>query len=227
MNSKSNNVIDLSKRRQAKRKSAGESDLNRTRSSIEGHADHHPRGLVKENSHKENSLPSSPSVSWEDPFSPPLSEEGFLFQGDAPIVDMTERRNEQILRERRLVKRTILTEFVGAFVVVPQKGLLKVSLYDISENGLAFDVETNLGKFAKGEELAMRVYLNQHTYFPFIIKVRNVRQEGDENSFRHGADFVKGSVNSIALRHFVKFIETVSASLERDGGDVMVSNLKE
>ena len=147
--------------------------------------------------------------------------------GEAPIVDMTERRNEQIRQERRQVKRTILTEFIGAFAVVPQKGLMKVTLYDISENGLAFDVETETGKFAKGEELAMRVYLNQSTYFPFLVKVRNVRAVAEDDCYRHGADFVKGSVNNDALTHFVKFIETVSASLEQDSGDVMVSNLKD
>ncbi|MCB0362037.1 MAG: PilZ domain-containing protein [Bdellovibrionales bacterium] len=144
-----------------------------------------------------------------------------------PVVDMTERRHEQIQRDRRQVKRSLLTEFIGAFVVVPQRGLMKVALYDISENGLAFDIKSELGKFSLGEELAMRVYLNRQTYFPFFIRVRNVRQESDENVFRHGADFVKGAVNELALGHFVKFIETVSASLERDNGDVMVSNLRE
>ncbi|MCB0365416.1 MAG: PilZ domain-containing protein [Bdellovibrionaceae bacterium] len=146
---------------------------------------------------------------------------------EAPIVDMTERRNEQIKQERRQVKRTILTEFIGAFAVVPQKGLMRVALYDISENGLAFDMETETGKFVKGEELAMRVYLNQVTYFPFVVKVRNVRAVPEEDCYRHGVDFVKGSLNNEALTHFVKFIETVSASLERDSGDVMVSNLKD
>lgn len=148
-------------------------------------------------------------------------------ESQAPVVDITERRHEQIMQDRRQVRRTILTEFIGAYVVIPQQGLLKVSLYDISENGLSFDLSTDLGKFSRGEELAMRVYLNQYTYFPFVVKVRNVRPEGEEGSYRHGADFVKGSVNDIALGHFVKFIETVSASLERDRGDVMVSNLKE
>jgi len=143
------------------------------------------------------------------------------------ILDMTERRGEQICRERRQVKRTILTEFVGAFIVVPQEGLAKVSLCDISENGLAFDVESEAGKFAEGEEVAMRVYLSHSTYFPFVVKIRNVRSETDDSCYRHGADFVKGAVNEEALGYFVKFIETVSVSLQQDRGDVMVSNLKE
>ena len=144
---------------------------------------------------------------------------------ESAVLDMTQRRNEIISDERREVKRTILTEFVGAFVVVPQKGLLKVAIYDISDNGIAFDMEEDTGKFDKGDEVAMRVYLNQHTYFPFTVKIQNSRWIEDEVVQRHGANFDKVTVNKDALFHFVKFIETVSASLERDEGDVMVSNI--
>lgn len=143
----------------------------------------------------------------------------------AAVIDMTEKRNEILNEERRQVKRTILSEFVGAFVLIPQKGLFKVNLYDISENGLAFDVEAEAGHFALGEEVAMRVYLNQQTYFPFVIRIQNVRAIEEEDTFRHGANFLKGTMNEEALHHFVKFIETVSASLQSDGGDIMVSSI--
>lgn len=142
-----------------------------------------------------------------------------------PVVDMTEKRQEILSQERRQVRRTILSEFIGAFVVIPEKGLVKVNLYDISEDGMAFDVEAEAGHFALNEEVAMRVYLNQQTYFPFVITVQNLRKVGDEGVFRHGANFVKGSINDEALFHFVKFIETVSASLKSDRGDIMVSSL--
>ncbi len=145
--------------------------------------------------------------------------------GTAPVVDMTERRNEMIVQERREVKRTILSEFIGAYLIVPLKGLVRVAIYDISENGVAFDIDLEAGKLNAGEEVAMRVYLNQHTYFPFVVKVANVREIPEEVCWRHGANFMKGTVNDVALHHFVKFIETVSASLETDHGDVMVSNL--
>lgn len=144
----------------------------------------------------------------------------------APVVDMTARRQEIINQERREVRRTILTGFIGAFVVVPKKGLLRVDIYDISENGIAFDLDASLGQFKRGEEVAMRVYMNQNTYFPFVATVQNVRPIEGDTANRHGLNFVKGTVNDEALYHFVKFIETVSASLEKDTGDVMVSNLK-
>jgi hypothetical protein len=143
----------------------------------------------------------------------------------APVVDMTERRNQILIEERRQVRRTILTEFVGAFIVVPERGLQKVALYDISENGLGFDLELEHGGLKIGEEIAMRVYLNHQTYFPFIAKISNARMIEEENVHRHGVRFVKGTVNDVALHHFVKFIETVSASLQTDHGDVMVSGL--
>ena len=143
----------------------------------------------------------------------------------ASIVDMTERRNAILVEERRTVRRTILTEFVGAFIVVPEKGLQKVALVDVSDNGMAFDLDLEQGGFRVGEEIAMRVYLNHQTYFGFIARVSNARAIEDEGVHRHGVGFVKGTVNDVALHHFVKFIENVSASLQTDHGDVMVSGL--
>ncbi|WP_374077935.1 PilZ domain-containing protein [Bdellovibrio bacteriovorus] len=143
----------------------------------------------------------------------------------AEVLDITEARQEILSRDRRDVKRTILTEFVGAFVVLPEKGLLKAALYDISENGMAFDLELTEGGFTSGEEVAMRVYLNHSTYFPFTIRVTNCRAIEDEGVIRHGANFVRGTMNDVALHHFVKFIENVSASLKTDSGDVLVSHI--
>lgn len=146
-------------------------------------------------------------------------------EAGAEVLDITEARQEILSRDRRDVKRTILTEFVGAFVVLPEKGLLKAALYDISENGMAFDLELTEGGFAAGDEVAMRVYLNHSTYFPFTIRVTNSRSIEDEGVIRHGANFVKGTMNDVALHHFVKFIENVSASLKTDSGDVLVSHI--
>lgn len=144
---------------------------------------------------------------------------------DAPVIDMTVKREEMILSERRKVRRTMLSEFIAAFAVVPQKGLLRVTLSDISEDGAAFDVDFDAGHFRIGEEVAMRVYLNHETYFPFIVRIQNLRGMPEDGVFRHGAHFVKGTINDEALHHFVKFLETVSASLQTDQGDIQVSNL--
>lgn len=143
----------------------------------------------------------------------------------AEVHDITQARQDMLSKDRRDVKRTILTEFIGAFVVVPDHGLLKVALYDISDNGMAFDLELLDGGFTTGDEVAMRVYLNHSTYFPFTIRVSNSRVIEEEGVVRHGANFVKETLNDVALHHFIRFIENVSASLKTDSGDVLVSHI--
>lgn len=149
----------------------------------------------------------------------------------APVIDMVEKREEILSRERRDRKRTILTEFVGAFLVLPNNGqalggLQKVFLYDISDNGLAFDIETNVGQLRVGEEIAMRIYLSQKSYFSFVTRVSNSRFIKDEETYRHGCEFVKNSVNKEALSHFVKFVEAVAIDLKVDVGDLLTHSSK-
>jgi hypothetical protein len=143
----------------------------------------------------------------------------------ASIVDIGAKRQEMIQDERRSVRRTILTEFIGVHTVVPGYGLQKCSLHDISVNGVSFDLAKKQGHFKAGEEVVMRVYLNHKTYFSFVINVRSSRYIKEEEVHRHGASLVKGSVNEKALEHFILFIESVSANLKTDHGDVIVSNL--
>lgn len=142
------------------------------------------------------------------------------------IVDISQRRQEKIDSERRGVKRTILSEFIGAHIVVPNRGLQKCTIYDISDNGISFDLTADIGKLKLKEDVAMRVYLNHSTYFPFVVNVSSVRHLEEEGLYRHGAAFAKGTINDAALHHFVKFIENVSTILKTDKGDVIVSNLK-
>ena len=144
----------------------------------------------------------------------------------ATVTDISEIRQEIINDERRRVKRTLLTEFIGANVIVPGQGLVKVAIYDISEDGLAFDMDEHMGHFNPGESIAMRVYMNQFTYFPFIVNITYSMAVPNEGVHRMGASFVMDSINKEALYHFVKFIETLSSSLRSDDGDVMVSNIK-
>lgn len=143
----------------------------------------------------------------------------------AAIVDITEIRNEAVNEERRQAKRTLLTEFIGVHTILPGYGLFKVALYDINENGLSFDIENARGQFQVSEEIAMRVYVNHTTYFPFNVKIKNIRNISEDGVNRHGCEFIKGSINDDALKYFVKFLETVALSLRSDRGDVLVSNI--
>lgn len=141
------------------------------------------------------------------------------------VMDFDVLRQKLLYQERREVKRTILTEFVSAMVVLPEKGLLKVAIYDISDEGISFDIENEYGQFQIDEDVLMRVYLNHKTYFPISIKVKHLKEEKEEGLFRHGAVFMKGAASDAALQYFVRFIESVSQDLKKDEGDMMVPKI--
>jgi PilZ domain len=141
------------------------------------------------------------------------------------VVDYDERKQKILFSERRQIKRTILTEFVSAMVVLPEKGLLKVAIYDISEEGISFDIEIENGQFKAEEEVSMRVYLNQKTYFPITIQIKHVTEELGEGVIRHGSVFMRGSSTDAALQYFVRFIESVSVGLKKDEGDLMAPKI--
>lgn len=143
----------------------------------------------------------------------------------ANVVDYDEQKQKILFHERRQIKRTILTEFVSAMVVIPEKGLLKVAIYDISEQGMSFDMEYDQGSFKMDEEISMRVYLNQKTYFPISLQVKHLTEEKTEGVIRHGAVFLKQASTDAALQYFVKFIESVSQGLKKDDGDLMVPKI--
>jgi PilZ domain len=141
----------------------------------------------------------------------------------APLVDIGALRSEVINSERREVKRTILTEFISMHAVVPDFGLLKVALYDINDRGLAFDLEEGKGQYSEGDQVELRVYLNHQTYFPIVTRVLHVNKQ--ESGTRHGCEFISESINDTALKHFVLFLENVTAAFRRDKGDVLVSKI--
>lgn len=137
----------------------------------------------------------------------------------SPVVDMTMRRESIKAHERRLIRRTVLTQFIGAFAVVPTKGLLQaVSIFDVSEGGMAFDMPTEAGAFNEGESVLLRVYLSHDTYFPFQVTVSNVRP-AEGGVMRHGALLDVNDSSYPTLLYFMKFLEEVSAITRKDNGD--------
>ena len=139
------------------------------------------------------------------------------------IKRFNDLRQAQIQDNRRQVRRTILDGFIGACVVMPSRGLINVSLHDISKTGIAFDMSITQGAFCCGDSVMMRLYMNHDTYFPFEVSVQNLRPLVGTERTRFGARFKAEAFNTTSLQHFVDFIESVTACLKTDKGDTMVS----
>lgn len=142
------------------------------------------------------------------------------------LVDLEAQRTIVRESERRQVTRTVLSQFVGAFVVINGKGLQASTLYDVSETGLSFDMPVEVGEFVIGEEIGMRIYLNHDTYFPFSVKITNIRyMEQGSGIVRHGAAFNKKDPSYECLSHFVKFLQEVSIVSRKDRGERIVGRV--
>ncbi len=145
--------------------------------------------------------------------------------GEAQVLDVTDRILAGQSDERRQVKRVVLNEFISAHVFVAGRGLLRVVLKDIHEGGLAFEIDAREGRFNRNETLEMRFYMNHETYFKFNVVVAHATSNEDDATERHGCQFVKDTINDVALHHFIGFLQNISASLRTDKGDRTVSNI--
>ena len=146
-------------------------------------------------------------------------------QVDAQVLDVTERIAATQEEERRKVGRVVLNEFISAHVYIGGRGLLRISLKDIHDKGLAFEVDEREGNFDRGEVLEVRFYMNHETYFKFNVQVAHSTPNANEGVHRHGCQFVKGTINDVALHHFIGFLQSISASLKTDRGDRTISNI--
>lgn len=143
--------------------------------------------------------------------------------GSAPqVIQIDQFKNSfkpTLVHERRQVQRTLLSEMISGCLVLPEKGLFKVALYDISKQGLSFELDPQMGAFKVGEELALRVYVNTKTYFPLMVRVKHATFDTQENIVRHGVDYLQGAQSDVALQHFINFVISVSEGLKVDQGD--------
>ena len=135
------------------------------------------------------------------------------------VLSFEEQKQKMAFKERRSARRTIFNEMMSSMVVIPERGLLKVFLHDISDDGLSFDTAIEDGSFKVGEEISMRIYINHKTYFPVKMTVRHLKQDIESGSIRHGATMIKEAQNDVVLQYFVKFVEAAALSMKKDSGD--------
>jgi hypothetical protein len=122
---------------------------------------------------------------------------------------------------RRSKRRELLTTF-SLFAVVPQKGPLRLTVHDLSEDGIGFDLDIeeevgiltasapDLGPNMKvGSPLEVHLYLNQSLYLPLHTSIKRV--EKLKTGRRLGAEFTeRGSAAYRALTAFLTMLDAVS-----------------
>lgn len=135
----------------------------------------------------------------------------------AQVLSFADKLEQRVQADRRKAARTVLSRFIGVFVVTSKNILHPVWIHDISTQGCAFDSIRDVGSYNEGQTVTVRVYMSHDTFFSFSAKVTHKRLLKDKDIYRHGVIFQQAQPE--ALYHFVKFLETVSQVAQKDKGE--------
>jgi hypothetical protein len=123
---------------------------------------------------------------------------------------------------RQAQRRPVLNTF-SVFVVVPKKGLHRLAVHDISENGMGFDLDL-AGEFPQeypakvGDSVEFRFYLNQSLFIPLVIQIARVEEQA-EGYRRIGAEFKEAHKKTQSYKAFLSlltFLDTIVDELKID-----------
>ena len=121
------------------------------------------------------------------------------------------------MERRRTKRRPILATF-SLFVVVPQKGPHRLSVHDVSDLGIGFDLDTE-GEIEtdfplkQGERLQLHFYLNQSLFLPISVQVARLDREGEIR--RVGGEIVDKKGKPLeAFQAFIQMLDAVSEAVE-------------
>lgn len=119
-------------------------------------------------------------------------------------------------QERRRTRRRPILETFSIFIVIPKKGLHRLEVQNISEDGMGFDLDVegespHNSPIKIGDTVDFRFYLNQSLFIPLSIQV--VRVEEHHTGRRIGAEFQDKSTPGykafLSLLHFFDHVVDV------------------
>lgn len=121
---------------------------------------------------------------------------------------------KQDSERRRSLRRPILETF-SCFVVLPEHGFFKLTVHDLSENGIGFDLDAEGAPQFKssaqvGDELELRFHINQSLFISLLIQIRRI--DDSTGVRRVGAEFIRK--NDPEFKAYLAFIELLDRILD-------------
>jgi hypothetical protein len=123
--------------------------------------------------------------------------------------------------ERRRSKRREILSTFSLFVVVPRKGPHRLTVHDLSEDGIGFDLDIEeeadtssgdgLPAKLQNSKLDVHLYLNQSFYLPLRASIKRV-EDRKKTIRRLGAEFTERQ--DPAYRGLIAFIAMLDAVSE-------------
>lgn len=143
---------------------------------------------------------------------------------DNNILSFNEKREENIERKRRNFERILFNNFLGAYSVIDQAGVVfPIEMLDISQDGMSFRVPRGAigSSFKKEDELTLRMYFTKNTFIPVVTNIKWMKDtKGDDGEFylEYGVKFDKSVPTFEALRPFIDFLYKFAELSTEDKG---------
>lgn len=123
--------------------------------------------------------------------------------------------------ERRRAKRIPILASFSIFLVVPKKGMHRLNIYDVSENGIGFilNIEEEFSSTLPtqlGDLLDIHLYLNSSLFLPLTVRVVRI-DDAQTGERRIGAEFEKRTSQSFeAFSAFLTFLDKIQTTVVLD-----------
>jgi hypothetical protein len=139
------------------------------------------------------------------------------------VVDFSEKRAKKIEEKRRRTERRFFDNVLGVYSVVQGIKPREITLLDLSEEGLAFHIETESGPWPTSlEPIALRLYFTSDTFLEITAFVQNVTpfiQKGRKYT-RVGCQLDTQQSTYAVFLAFVRFLKLFGEHSRKDLGDV-------
>jgi hypothetical protein len=117
--------------------------------------------------------------------------------------------------ERRKTRRRPILETFSFFCVVPKKGMHRLLIHDVSDQGIGFDLdaegeEDQTFSLKSGEALDVHLYINQSLYLPLSVKVARIEERNVGGRVRRiGAEFSVKDKGYEAFGAFLAMLDSI------------------
>ncbi len=142
------------------------------------------------------------------------------------VLDFVEKRKENVELKRRNFERILFQNFLGAYSVIDQSGVIyPIDLVDISNEGCLFQIPWDASrdsKFEQDTEISMRMYFTNESYVPVIVNVKYGREYigRDGNTYmQYGCEFDQSLPSFTAMKSFIEFMYSFAEHSAIDKGD--------
>ena len=101
------------------------------------------------------------------------------------VINFEDKRSESLEKKRRKFERLMFENLIEVYAEINQEkeDILKISLIDISRDGLQFEVPVikgQKGPFSPGNTINLRLYFSSNSYLPATVEVKHTQENIEE-----------------------------------------------